>query len=123
MKSSKLTPALFCRSCCSFCYFLITEQGNMTLEPHIFEMASISYSALFESQQNQSIVAIGMAGSGKTDTLQYVLFNLVNISLGHEAAIMNNNCTTTTNEVPLAMYMLDADPLFEAFGNCLTIAI
>jgi len=120
MKSSKLTPALFCRSCCSFCYFLITEQGNMTLEPHIFEMASISYSALFESQQNQSIVAIGMAGSGKTDTLQYVLFNLVNISLGHEAAIMNNNCTTTTNEVPLAMYMLDADPLFEAFGNCVT---
>ena len=78
---------------------------NKALPPHVFDIASQAYSALFLEGKNQSILISGESGAGKTWSAWQCFSYLA------EVAGSENNVETK---------ILKANPILEAFGNAKT---
>lgn len=79
------------------------------LPPHIYAIATASYSQMLNKQQNQTVVISGESGSGKTVSTSLLLHHLSSLS-------QKSYCISTGIEDTL----LSAGPVMEAFGNALT---
>jgi myosin-5 len=76
------------------------------LEPHVYATSAAAFSGLKNYNHNQTILASGESGAGKTET--------VKILMRHIAHISNNKYNSTIEKV------LKANPLMESFGNAKT---
>lgn len=75
--------------------------------PHIFAVADVCHQALIHQNQNQAIVISGESGSGKTESANLLLKQLV--FLGGKASNRN-----------LEEKILQVNPIMESFGNART---
>jgi myosin-5 len=86
------------------------------VEPHVYEVSSLSYSGLAFGFQNQSILVSGESGAGKTET--------VKIAMNHIASVQRGKTTAADDAAafsdPVVDRVLESNPLLEAFGNAKT---
>jgi len=84
------------------------------VEPHVYEISSLSYKGLAFGGVDQSILVSGESGAGKTET--------VKIAMNHIASVQRG-LTSSSNESfsdPVVNRVLESGPLLEAFGNAKT---
>lgn len=84
------------------------------VQPHVYEVSSLSYKGLAFGGSDQSILVSGESGAGKTET--------VKIAMNHIASVQRG-MTAASNEVfsdPVVDRVLESNPLLEAFGNAKT---
>lgn len=84
------------------------------VDPHVYEVSSLSYKGLAFGGQDQSILVSGESGAGKTET--------VKIAMNHIASVQRGK-TSASNESfsdPVVNRVLESNPLLEAFGNAKT---
>ncbi|KAI0989237.1 hypothetical protein GJ496_004880 [Pomphorhynchus laevis] len=77
-----------------------------SLEPHLFAIGDKAYREMKHMRIDQSIIVSGESGSGKTETVKYILTYLTT-SYGHKSGIIEER-------------LMDSNPLLEAFGNAKT---
>eukprot|EP01128_Nolandella_sp_AFSM9_P005027 TRINITY_DN2371_c0_g1_i1.p1 TRINITY_DN2371_c0_g1~~TRINITY_DN2371_c0_g1_i1.p1 ORF type:complete len:1548 (+),score=443.67 TRINITY_DN2371_c0_g1_i1:76-4644(+) len=82
------------------------KRGDTEMPPHPFIVADDCYKALFEENQNQSILVSGESGAGKTEVTKVVLQFLAEVA---------GSATGVEQRI------LKANPLLEAFGNAKTL--
>ncbi|XP_045547991.1 unconventional myosin-XV [Salmo salar] len=75
--------------------------------PHLFAIASVSYTTMMDAKHNQCIIISGESGSGKTEATKMVLRYLT--AIHHKRNI--------TQQIEI----LEATPLLESFGNAKTV--
>ncbi|KAK6169157.1 hypothetical protein SNE40_020262 [Patella caerulea] len=78
-----------------------------SLSPHLFAIASTSYSQMMKTSENQVIVISGESGAGKTESTKLVMQYL--------AAVNKSGNNLITEQI------VEANPLLESFGNAKTI--
>jgi len=84
------------------------------VEPHVYEISSLSFKGLAFGGNDQSILVSGESGAGKTET--------VKIAMNHIASVQRGK-TVASDEAftdPVVQRVLDSGPLLEAFGNAKT---
>mmetsp|Transcript_13234 Transcript_13234/g.15041 ORF Transcript_13234/g.15041 Transcript_13234/m.15041 type:complete len:1141 (-) Transcript_13234:172-3594(-) len=84
------------------------------VEPHVYEISSLSYKGLAFGGNDQSILVSGESGAGKTET--------VKIAMNHIASVQRGK-TVASDEAftdPVVQRILNTGPLLEAFGNAKT---
>ncbi|XP_059156810.1 unconventional myosin-XV-like isoform X1 [Physella acuta] len=77
------------------------------LPPHLFAIASVSYSKMIKDTENQVLVISGESGAGKTESTKLIMQYL--------AAVNKSGNNLITEQI------LEANPLLESFGNAKTI--
>jgi myosin-5 len=85
------------------------------VEPHVYEVSSLSFSGLAFGGQDQSILVSGESGAGKTET--------VKIAMNHIASVQRGKTTASDSgsfSDPVVNRVLESNPLLEAFGNAKT---
>ncbi|KAM8880381.1 unconventional myosin-XV [Spinachia spinachia] len=75
--------------------------------PHLFAIASLTYTTMMDAKQDQCIVISGESGSGKTEATKLILRYLTAI---------HHKCN-----VAQQVEILEATPLLESFGNAKTV--
>lgn len=75
--------------------------------PHIFAVADAAHQALVHQKQNQAIVISGESGSGKTESANLLLKQLVYLGKALNQSLENR--------------ILQVNPIMEAFGNAATV--
>ncbi|KAM9391088.1 uncharacterized protein ACWYII_034144, partial [Salvelinus alpinus] len=80
-------------------------QGIADNPPHLFSIASVSYTTMMDSKHNQCIIISGESGSGKTEATKMVLRYL----------------TAIHHKRNITQQILEATPLLESFGNAKTV--
>ena len=83
------------------------------LEPHVYEISSLSYRGLALDSIHQSILVSGESGAGKTET--------VKIIMSHLACVHTNDTIAENSDNVVVKRVIDSNPLLEAFGNAKTI--
>ncbi|ESO87137.1 hypothetical protein LOTGIDRAFT_154633 [Lottia gigantea] len=78
-----------------------------SLPPHIFAIASTSYTKMMKATENQVIVISGESGAGKTESTKLVMQYL--------AAVNKSGNNLITEQI------VESNPLLESFGNAKTI--
>nr|XP_040043081.1 unconventional myosin-XV-like [Gasterosteus aculeatus aculeatus] len=75
--------------------------------PHLFAIASLTYTTMMDAKRDQCIVISGESGSGKTEATKLILRYLTAI---------HHKCNVTQQ-----IEILEATPLLESFGNAKTV--
>ncbi|KAL7669053.1 hypothetical protein ACOME3_009724 [Neoechinorhynchus agilis] len=83
------------------------NQSLQTRPPHVFAIGDKAYREMKQIQKNQSIVVSGESGSGKTESVKFILKYLTEC-YGQQAGLIEER-------------ILNSNPLLEAFGNAKTI--
>ena len=96
------------------------NSGEILIKPHVVEIATLAYKALKDTKCDQSIVATGVSGSGKTEAMRFVLYHLVDKCTNNDQDERGFSVEENTLPVLDQIYVTASDPLFEAFGNCMT---
>jgi len=84
------------------------------VDPHVYEVSSLSFKGLAFGGEDQSILVSGESGAGKTET--------VKIAMNHIASVQRGK-TEATDEAfsdPVVDRVMESGPLLEAFGNAKT---
>lgn len=83
------------------------------LDPHVYEVSSLSYKGLAFGGEDQSILVSGESGAGKTET--------VKIAMNHMASVQEGPKGSHGGGLdPVVQRVVDSNPLLEAFGNAKT---
>jgi len=82
-------------------------EANIKMPPHIFHLAKNAFLSFVNEYQSQSIIVSGESGAGKTEATKHILKFLTAMSSNKLDAI--------------AMKILAANPVLEAFGNAKTV--
>jgi myosin-5 len=83
------------------------------MEPHVYEVSSLSYKGLAFGGKDQSILVSGESGAGKTET--------VKICMNHMASVQKGPSQGGGDELdPVVKRVVESNPLLEAFGNSKT---
>jgi myosin heavy subunit len=95
------------------------------LEPHIYEVSSLSYAELAFRGNNQSILITGESGSGKTEAAKLIMHHIASIQLGPSKETQSEleslpNSRSSSGFSDVVDRILHTNPLLEAFGNSLT---
>ncbi|KAK2723178.1 myosin-IIIb-like isoform X3 [Artemia franciscana] len=85
---------------------LYRSRGKMDHPPHIFAVADTAYHTMLHLKMNQSIIVSGESGSGKTESANFLLRQLVYLGKAPNRTIEEK--------------ILQMNPLMEAFGNAAT---
>ncbi|XWS70176.1 hypothetical protein CRYUN_Cryun03dG0026300 [Craigia yunnanensis] len=80
------------------------------LSPHVFAVADVSYRAMMNKGQSQSILVSGESGAGKTEKTKLIMQYLTFV--GGRAA---------GDDRTVEQQVLESNPLLEAFGNAKTV--
>lgn len=84
------------------------------VEPHVYEISSLSYKGLAFGGNDQSILVSGESGAGKTETVKIAMNHIASVQRGK--MIASDDAFTD----PVVQRVLDSGPLLEAFGNAKT---
>ena len=108
-----------------FHFSCFTSLGNIKLMPHVVEVSALAYKALMETKKDQSIIASGISGSGKSEALRYALYHLVGMCARNDEDQPpypdyddSGGNITPDSELPVPIFIAASEPLFEAFGHC-----
>ncbi|KAL3939310.1 MAG: hypothetical protein SGBAC_005952 [Bacillariaceae sp.] len=84
------------------------------VQPHVYEVSSLSYKGLAFGGGDQSILVSGESGAGKTET--------VKIAMNHIASVQRGKTEASDEKFsdPVVNRVLESNPLLEAFGNAKT---
>jgi myosin heavy subunit len=83
------------------------------MDPHVYEVSSLSYKGLAFGGNDQSILVSGESGAGKTET--------VKICMNHMASVQKGPGKAGDSGLdPVVQRVVDSNPLLEAFGNAKT---
>jgi myosin V len=83
------------------------------VEPHVYEVSSLSYKGLAFGGNDQSILVSGESGAGKTET--------VKIAMNHIASVQKGPAGKSGADLdPVVQKVVESNPLLEAFGNAKT---
>ena len=97
------------------------EWEKLGINPHVYETSSLAYLGLAIEGNDQTILVTGESGAGKTETIKIVMNHLATVEKSRpswpksDRVVSNEHGSDTVNRV------LQANPLFEAFGNAKTI--
>ena len=84
------------------------------VEPHVYEISSLSFKGLAFGGNDQSILVSGESGAGKTETVKIAMNHIASVQRGKTVA------SDETFTDPVVQRVLDSGPLLEAFGNAKT---
>lgn len=97
-----------------------TESQAAVVEPHIYEVSSKAYSAISANEEGtkyQSILALGVIGSSKTESIKLCMNHLIYLQNGPRKS-------TSPRAIPqnasMVQVLLAANPALEAFGHAAT---
>jgi len=96
------------------------EYEKLGINPHVYETSSLAYLGLAVDGHDQTILVTGESGAGKTETIKIVMNHLATVERSRpkwpesDRVLSNEHKSDTVNKV------LQANPLFEAFGNAKT---
>ncbi|VEU34937.1 unnamed protein product [Pseudo-nitzschia multistriata] len=84
------------------------------VDPHVYEVSSLSFKGLAFGRKDQSILVSGESGAGKTET--------VKIAMNHIASVQRGKVASSGEAFsdPVVNRVLESGPLLEAFGNAKT---
>ena len=68
-----------------------TGDAISSLDPHVYEVSSLSYKGLALDSHHQSILVSGESGAGKTETVKIVMSHLASVQT-------NDTPTNSTND-------------------------
>lgn len=98
--------------------------------PHLFMIAEDSFQSLVADQKNQSIIITGESGSGKTEACKFILAYVARahemVFRGapgqdlHTPGVARGASAGGDAVASVETYVLDSNPLLEAFGNAKT---
>ena len=86
------------------------------MEPHVYEISSLSYKGLAFEGINQSILVSGESGAGKTETVKIAMSHIASVQQGPKKL----NAGTLDQLDPVVQRVVQSNPLLEAFGNAST---
>jgi myosin-5 len=86
------------------------------MEPHVYEISSLSYKGLAFECVNQSILVSGESGAGKTETVKIAMNHIASVQQGPKKL----NEGTLDQLDPVVQRVVASNPLLEAFGNAST---
>ena len=84
------------------------------VEPHVYEISSLSYKGLAFGGNDQSILVSGESGAGKTETVKIAMNHIASVQRG-----LTSSSDDTFSD-PIVNRVLESGPLLEAFGNAKT---
>lgn len=84
------------------------------VQPHVYEVSSLSYKGLAFGGQDQSILVSGESGAGKTETVKIAMNHIASVQRGQTSGNDESFSDPVVNRV------LESNPLLEAFGNAMT---
>ncbi|EEC42649.1 predicted protein, partial [Phaeodactylum tricornutum CCAP 1055/1] len=85
-----------------------------SMEPHVYEVSSLSYKGLAFEMMNQSILVSGESGAGKTETVKICMNHMASVQKGPIRPGMEESLD------PVVQRVVESNPLLEAFGNAKT---
>ena len=108
-----------------------TAPGQAQVEnpgPHLFMVAEDSFQQLIIDQKNQSIIITGESGAGKTEACKIILAYVARASdevfhgdPDQDLHVPGQQATANASQMEsIETYVLDSNPLMEAFGNAKT---
>ena len=84
------------------------------MDPHVYEVSSLSYKGLAFDGNDQSILVSGESGAGKTETVKICMNHIASVQKGPSSSSSSNELD------PVVQCVVDSNPLLEAFGNAKT---
>ena len=98
------------------------EYEKLGIQPHVYETSSLSYYELATTGINQTILVTGESGAGKTETIKIVMNHLATVERSRPTmSSSGGNGSDDGSSQDTVTKVLQANPLFEAFGNAKTI--
>ncbi|KAL7529623.1 hypothetical protein ACHAXR_003060, partial [Thalassiosira sp. AJA248-18] len=97
------------------------DYEKLGINPHVYETSSLAYLGLAVDGNDQTILVTGESGAGKTETIKIVMNHLATVERSRpswpesDREVVSGHGSDTVNTV------LQANPLFEAFGNAKTL--
>lgn len=85
------------------------------VEPHVYEVSSLSFKGLAFGGKDQSILVSGESGAGKTETVKIAMNHIASVQRGKTSATSDSSFSD-----PVVNRVLESNPLLEAFGNAKT---
>ena len=111
--------------------YLVSDSyySKLGFQPHVYETSSLAYRGLALEKRNQTILVSGESGAGKTETVKIVLTHLATVErtrpfyrFNYDDDNNNNDRDdNSTEKKETVQRVLEANPVFEAFGNAKTI--
>jgi myosin heavy subunit len=111
-----------------------TTDPRSSLEPHVYEVSSLSYAELAFEGLPQSILITGESGSGKTEATKLLMNHLASVQLGPTTTTTttttsiatlrpskSNSSASSSRSTDIVERILQANPILEAFGNAATV--
>mmetsp|Transcript_24599 Transcript_24599/g.53004 ORF Transcript_24599/g.53004 Transcript_24599/m.53004 type:complete len:1710 (-) Transcript_24599:57-5186(-) len=100
------------------------EYEKLGISPHVFETSSLAYLGLAMEGNDQTILVTGESGAGKTETIKIVMNHLATVERSRPSWPESDRVIDTVSSEPgsdTVNRVLQANPLFEAFGNAKTL--
>jgi myosin-5 len=85
------------------------------VQPHVYEVSSLSYKGLAFGGDDQSILVSGESGAGKTETVKIAMNHIASVQRGQVSSVSDESFSD-----PVVNRVLESNPLLEAFGNAMT---
>ena len=94
-----------------------TSGDGIEVEPHVYEVSALAYHGVATTRQDQTILATGESGSGKTETLKIVMHHLATVQQTRPGGVPPEHSTAKE----ILTRVLHSVPVLEAFGNAKTL--
>eukprot|EP00581_Thalassiosira_minuscula_P009908 CAMPEP_0183708778 /NCGR_PEP_ID=MMETSP0737-20130205/4981_1 /TAXON_ID=385413 /ORGANISM="Thalassiosira miniscula, Strain CCMP1093" /LENGTH=1321 /DNA_ID=CAMNT_0025936715 /DNA_START=22 /DNA_END=3987 /DNA_ORIENTATION=- len=97
------------------------EYEKLGIDPHPYETSSLAYLGLALEGNDQTILVTGESGAGKTETIKIVMNHLATVERSRPLWPESDRKATSGHGSETINKILQANPLFEAFGNAKTV--
>ncbi len=105
------------------------DYEKLGIQPHVYETSSLAYLGLSTDRIDQTILVTGESGAGKTESIKIVMNHLATVERSRpgwpESDRVVSSSSSSLSEFrdgsDTVTKVLQANPLFEAFGNAKTL--
>ena len=97
------------------------EYEKLGINPHVYETSSLAYLGLAVEGNDQTILVTGESGAGKTETIKIVMNHLATVERSRPSWPESDRAASSEHGSDTVNRVLQANPLFEAFGNAKTL--
>jgi len=98
----------------------ITKGNVQNPGPHLYKIAEDAFQSLKSDFKSQSIIITGESGAGKTEACKIVLGYLAQAGNESFSGDPDADLSAQRTTKGIESYILDSNPLLEAFGNAKT---
>ena len=97
------------------------DYEKLGINPHPYETSSLAYLGLAVDGNDQTILVTGESGAGKTETIKIVMNHLATVEKSRPSWPESDRVMASGHGSDTVNTVLQANPLFEAFGNAKTL--